>query len=483
MARIWSRRGVLAGGAVLVAAPALGSGMTDDPAVGLVAAVNSGDAGAIAGWASTWVSAAGLRRRPPTEWARWLQATAHRSGRWTSAGSAPMHRAIRLIVRGEAIRGDRPIDLLFDREEPARIFDLRAAHEPPPYRGVLRPCEDTATLRAALRQRVAFAVATQALSGVVRVTDPAGVPVFEMAHGAADVMGDRPITTATRFNIGSSDKAFTAVLIGQMVEAGELDWNMRVAAVLPDQRDTPLGRPTIRQLLSHAGGLGEPDGGILAYSRDPYSAVSDLLPRLAATAPVFAPGERHAYSNEGFVLLGAVIERKAGKPFWAVLEQRIFRPAGMTQSGHPLRTAMPHDTATGGFHAREDLLRTGPLPGNSDRLPWRGNACGGGFCSAADITRFLGALRAGRLVSPAIRDALLAQSGQPHPGLDYGLGFVRTPVGGATWIGHSGGGVEIGIGAGMRTSIDSGWSAAVLTNRDVPQADALLLDILRLLPA
>ncbi|KQM36366.1 hypothetical protein [Sphingomonas sp. Leaf10] len=70
----------------------------------------------------------------------------------------------------------------------------------------------------------------------------------------------------------------------------------------------------------------------------------------------------------------------------------------------------------------------------------------------------------------------------PHPGMAYGMGFARREIGERLWAGHSGGGVHVGIGSALALDVGHGWAVPVLTNRDVPMAEAVLLDTLSLMP-
>ncbi|WCT75097.1 serine hydrolase [Sphingomonas naphthae] len=477
--RLIDRRSLLvAGGAALLFSGAAAQA----EAGGLLDAMNSGDPAAIARWAEGTMSPAGLRRRSAEAWGRLLADAAQRAGRLSLEGSDSQRGATRLRLRAARLTGVRFLDLRADRDDPAKIYDIRQVAQPVAYAGPLAPTTSRTALAAAIRRRLAFALAHDDFSGTIQVTAPDGTALVRDTTGWADRVARRAMTAETPVNIGSADKSFTAILIGQLVEAGRIGFDTALLSVLPDYpRPEALAGVTIRHLLAHRAGLGEPEGGILAYSQQPYDRVADLLPAIAAMPPAFAPGTRAAYSNEGYVILGAVIERLTGRPYWDVLAERLYRPAGMTGSAHLTRPEAMARAARGYLYAADDLLLADGRIVSERQMPWRGNSCGGGYSTAGDIARYFAALRAGRLLRPGTLAAMTAPASEPYPGVHFGMGFAIDTIEGRTLIGHSGGGSAIGVGVGLRTMLDSGWSIAVMGNYDLQYAQALTTDLATLL--
>ena len=114
-------------------------------------------------------------------------------------------------------------------------------------------------------------------------------------------------------------------------------------------------------------------------------------------------------------------------------------------------------------------------------MGWRGNSCGGGYCTARDVTRYLQALRAGKLSAPGQAEQFTA----PAPGglPDYGMGFTCMKLGERTVRGHSGGGPHSGINMDDGIVWETGWAFAVMSNYDAPFAQAIGADLGRLLAA
>src|SRR5207245_6138563 len=126
---------------------------------------------------------------------------------------------------------------------------------------------------------------------------------------------------------GSVTKLMTAVAIGQLADAGKLSFSGPLNKFLPDYPSTA----TIHQLLTHSAGL--------ARSRFSREAFSDRFPRsISEQVPMTIANSKSAganprYSNEGFLLLGAIIEKASGENYYDYLAHHIYEPAGMTSSG------------------------------------------------------------------------------------------------------------------------------------------------------
>lgn len=478
-----SRRGLLAALPVLTLAPrALAAPAPQRYAAGraAVAAIN-GDL-TLDAFLAAHASAAGQARAG--RWRDTLTAVKSASGGVDYVGvfdGGEREMLLRIRTRRQGLVRD--LVLVPDRDAPERLFALIAAPRPLPYAGEVpaRPLSRSA-LRAALARRIEAAVAQDAFSGAVRVVAPDGQVVYEAAHGLANRDDGAPITLASRFHLGSADKSFTALMIGQLVEAGTLTLDTRLSEVLPDYPNAEAARAiTIRQLLSHSAGL----GGLWErpkYDRArPYARVADLLPAFAGEPLLYPPGTKAAYSNEGFVVLGAVIEAVTGTDWWTQLDQRLYRPAGMIRSAHFTLDEVAPGRVVGYLYPSSDPLALRPRQPNWTFVPWRGNSCGGGYSTVADMTAYLRALRAGQLVSKPMADMLTAQN---TGGLAaYGLGFIHRQVGGRTLRGHGGGGPASGIEGDHAIVWETGWAYSILGNYDAPFVTALSRDVAVMLAA
>jgi CubicO group peptidase (beta-lactamase class C family) len=152
---------------------------------------------------------------------------------------------------------------------------------------------------------------------------------------------DIPVTIDDRFHLGSDSKAFTAVLLGQLVEADKLRWDSTLAEIFPElkaQMDPAFAQITIEQLLSHTSGLSDKNiGELLAgtYQQDGnMDEVRYWMLKETAGKPLDHPrGSKFDYCNLGYVFAGAVIERLTKQTWEEVAEQRIFEPFGFITAG------------------------------------------------------------------------------------------------------------------------------------------------------
>jgi len=335
-------------------------------------------------------------------------------------------------------------------EEPHRSPEQRA----------LSALEREATRRAQLQQ----------FSGVVLVWNDDGV-LLERAWGVADRETATAMTTGAKLRIGSLNKLFTSVATLQLVEAGRLELDTPIGRYLSDYPNADVAaRVTLRHLLTHTGGTGdifEPEyESRVRAARDH----ADLLAIFGERGLAFEPGTMVAYSNYGFILLGAIIERVTGRSYYDVVREQIYEPASMADTGSQPESEPVPGRVTG--YTRPDNRELTFDPGawraddwrpTTDLLPYRGTAAGGGYTTARDLRAFVAALGSGQLLPRAVFE----QAIRLQPNARAGLGFdVRE-----RWYGHGGG--APGMNAQLRMYFESGIGLAILSNLDPPSADQL----------
>lgn len=160
-------------------------------------------------------------------------------------------------------------------------------------------------------------------TGVVMVAKE-GVPVFEKAYGLADIEKNIPNTAETRFRIGSINKMFTAILIMQMMSDGKLSPDDKLEKFGLGFPEEIAGKVTLRQILGHKAGFS--DIFIPEYLDNirAYKDIDDILPLLLHAPLIYEPGTDQQYSNYGYIVLGAILEKISGKPFAELLQERIL---------------------------------------------------------------------------------------------------------------------------------------------------------------
>lgn len=315
---------------------------------------------------------------------------------------------------------------------------------------------------AAVKTKLDAASAAGQFAGAMRVAHN-GDPVFDYASGQADRERGVANTLDTLFRIGSMNKMFTAVSILQLVEAEKIDLDAPIATYLPGYPNTEFAsRVTVKHLLTHTGGTGDFFGPEFDQHRLELCEHSDYLELFGTRDVAFTPGERFAYSNYGFLLLGAIIEAVTGQSYYDYVEEHIYAPAGMRATAS-LPEAVDVPGRSIGYTAQIPGSN-GVLQPNTDTLPCRGTSAGGGYSTVGDLIRFSEAVRTGKLVSPQ----LLEQATRPQmtmgPGAGYGYGFATNQVNGTRAFGHSGG--APGMSANLMVFPELGYEVAVAANMD-----------------
>jgi CubicO group peptidase (beta-lactamase class C family)/predicted aspartyl protease len=240
------------------------------------------------------------------------------------------------------------------------------------------------------------AAAEDKFSGVVLVAKD-GTPLLSLAWGMADAAKGIANRTDTKFNLGSINKIFTHVAIGQLAAAGKLSLTDTISKHLPDLPVPSADKITIEQLLQHRSGLGDIFGPKFMGSHASIRKLSDYVPLFAGAPLQFEPGADQKYSNAGFIVLGLIIEKVSGQSYYDYIRDHITKPAGMTDTASYATDENVPNRAIGMTKRGPD----GPLDkrqSNINTLPARGSSAGGGYSTAADLLRFSQALLADKLL-------------------------------------------------------------------------------------
>jgi CubicO group peptidase (beta-lactamase class C family) len=313
-------------------------------------------------------------------------------------------------------------------------------------------------------------------SGVVLVAKGDRI-LFKKACGLADRNFDVPNRLNTKFHLGSMGKMFTSVAIAQLVQAGKLAYEDTLANVLPDYPNREAAaKITLHHLLTHTAGLGGLFDEPKYDRRVKYRTQADYFPIFANNPLPCAPGAHWAYSNEGFIVLGAVIEKVTGQNYVDYVREHIFLPAGMKDTdNYALDEVVPNRAVGYLRNGEDDPLGLGPRRPNSmfEYLGWRGNGCGGCYSTAPDMLKFAQALRGHRLLPADLTEQIT--SGKVIMGGDekYGYGFIVSQLNGKEVRGHSGGGGNSGINSDLEMFWDGSYTVIVLGNYDAPAAQDL----------
>jgi CubicO group peptidase (beta-lactamase class C family) len=267
-----------------------------------------------------------------------------------------------------------------------------------------------------------------------------GKALFAQAYGYADREKKIPNTVETPFLLGSMNKLFTSLAIGQLVEQGQLSYEDPLAKFLPDFPDPESARKIqIKHLLSHTAGLGNASSLWNPALIDRQTTIKGMVDALERRPPAFEPGTRLAYSNAGFVLLGRIIEVVTGQDYYDYMQKHVFAPAGATSASFPLMPSNGVAVVPMAYpYERAWDAQSGPSIQNRLGAEFRrGGSAGSGVASALDVLKISNAMRAGRIVKP--ETFRLHSSAKPELGsTNYGYGFIAGPYLGRPFVGHNG---------------------------------------------
>lgn len=305
-------------------------------------------------------------------------------------------------------------------------------------------------------------------SGVIVVACH-GVTVYSEAAGLANRETGEAITTATRFNLGSMNKMWTAMAVARLVDQGRIDLDAPVGRYLPRLANAAVrDQVRVRHLLNHTSGLGSYFTRGFLRERVLVSRAADYLPFFIDDPLAFTPGARFHYSNAGFALLGAIVEEVSGQSYFDYMRTEILAPAGMKTTafddarGAERGTAVPYGTPPGA-----------PAPiDTSAQTEARGGPAGGARATAADVIAFSRAMWAGTLASVQIVATFTTGTVPMGPAVRYALGFGAGEMNGWRHVGHNGG--APGVGTDFLSFPDQGIDIVVLTNVDMPLASRVM---------
>ena len=281
-----------------------------------------------------------------------------------------------------------------------------------------------------------------------------GKVVKQGAYGLANVELGVKTKLNTLFEIGSVTKQFTATLIMMLVEAGKLDLDAPVGALLPKAPAAWEGI-TLRKLLGHTSGL-KNINDLPGFELHENLTSAKFVERLGSQPLEFKPGDKYAYRNTGYALAGYVVESICGKPYWQVLRERIFEPLGMSASRDRDPRAIVHARSSGYEWVDGKLFNRGT---NLTDI----SSAGAILSNIPDLIKWNAAIDSGRLLEKE-NLALMWTAGRLNNGkpTGYGLGWGVGAYRGEKLISH--GGSTAGFSASICKFVDRKLTVIVLTN-------------------
>jgi CubicO group peptidase (beta-lactamase class C family) len=265
------------------------------------------------------------------------------------------------------------------------------------------------------------------INGTIIITN-GGRIVAAKSSGKSDFRNGTDFNENTKTMLGSTTKLFTAIAVMQLCEEGRLSLQDKVSEHIPGQyRGDEI---TIENLLMHSSGVIRDltDAGAIG----PYESIGfdELVEKIGDRSLLFDPGSSMKYSNAGYQLLAAIIERASGKSYGDYIRSNIFEPAGMKSSGVVDRRDEVEGLAVGyefdgfGFVEKEFYSMS--------------HAYGSGnlYSSAYDMYLFDSALRAGKLLNDESSNVMIDAGVESL--YKYGYGCYVGELYESFWYGHPG---------------------------------------------
>jgi CubicO group peptidase (beta-lactamase class C family) len=320
------------------------------------------------------------------------------------------------------------------------------------------------SISARVDQAVLAELGRQKIPGISLGVVRDGRIVKAKGYGLANVELAVPVTPRSVFQTGSVGKQFTAAAVMMLVEEGRVDLDDSIPKYFPEAPPS-WKAVTVRQLLTHTSGIADYGGeestmgkGVIDFRRD-YTE-DELIRTFAPMPPEFAPGEKFSYSNTGYVLLGVLIHRVTGKFYGDFLQERIFRPLGMTATRIISEADIIPDRSSG------YRLVNGELKNQEWVSPSLNTTADGAlYTNVLDLAKWDAALYTERLLKRASFDQMWSpvklNSGETYP---YGFGWRITSVNGHRLLGH--GGAWQGFTMSIYRYVDDRLTIVVLTNLD-----------------
>jgi CubicO group peptidase (beta-lactamase class C family) len=301
-------------------------------------------------------------------------------------------------------------------------------------------------------------LAEKGFSGIVFVAKNGRIELNK-GYGLANKEKKAPYSAETVFDIGSITKQFTGAAILKLEMRGKLRTTDKITKYF---KDVPADKAdiTLHHLLTHSAGL------IDVLGRDYERMTRDeLIKKALASKLQSVPGGNHKYSNLGYSLLGAIIEIVSGNSYEPYLQDNLFKPAGMKQTGYVLPKWKPENLAVG---YKKDGSRWGTPKDqlwDKDGPFWNLRGNGGILSTAGDLYKWHQALANEKILSKEAKEKYFAPHIAEEPGGNsfYGYGWViQKTRRGTNLIWHNGGNPY--FFADFRRYVDDNVVVIVATN-------------------
>jgi CubicO group peptidase (beta-lactamase class C family) len=292
------------------------------------------------------------------------------------------------------------------------------------------------------------------------LVDRDGKALLSKGYGSANLEWDISNSPSTKFRLGSITKQFTAACILLLEERGKLKVEDPVKKYMPDA-PAAWDKMTIFNLLTHTSGIPSFTGFPDYHSTEAIATTPELLVARFRDKPLeFQPGEKWNYSNSGYVLLGYLIEKISQQSYRQFVQEKIFNPLGMKDSGYDSNSEIILHRASGYTPGPKGMTNAGYI---DMTIPLSAGAL---YSTTEDLVRWEQGLMGGKLLSPTS----LKKMTTPFKN-DYAFGLGVHTANGHRLIDH-GGGIE-GFNTFLAYYPEDKLTVVVLANLNGQAPDAI----------
>src|ERR671912_82633 len=242
---------------------------------------------------------------------------------------------------------------------PASVYAQAAAPAPVVATGPAKAAAlDPTTLEQKVDELLRAHASVNGFSGTILLAR-GGKPLVMKGYGFANMEWQIPNTPETKFRIGSVTKQFTSMIVMQLREKGQLKLEDSVCAFVSPCPDT-WRAVTIHHLLTHTSGIPSYTGIAAWRETNMMPKTTEQMMAIFRDLPLqWMPGEKYAYNNSGYFLLGVVIEKVTGKKYEQALQEMILTPVGLKDTGYDWPQAIIPRRASG-YRGRGAALANAP---------------------------------------------------------------------------------------------------------------------------
>lgn len=236
-----------------------------------------------------------------------------------------------------------------------------------------------------------------------------------------------PITINDQFHIGSDTKSMTATLAGMLIDEGKLRWDTTIADVFPEligKMNKQYESVTVEQLLTHRGGVpGAPPTAAWKRAWEEHGTEveqrREFIEAVLSAPPEAPPGTKMIYSNQGYTIVGAMLEKITGMPWEQLITERLFKPLHMDSAGFGAPGTKGQVDEPWG-HVRKLGITQALQMDNPPAISPAGRV----HCSLDDLARYAIFQMDRNQSAGLLKPEMLPRLHTPPPGSDYACGWI-----------------------------------------------------------